>query len=299
MAVTHDRLGELLEGVRRGRRVLVSPEGVPLDIRVAGHGERLTAFVLDMLFLGAAVLVLYLLLVPLLFSGLNFELGATFLLFAAFVVRNLYFLHFELAWQGSTPGKRICGLRVISREGGELTPAAVIARNLTREVEIFVPLGVVLGVGLGADSGGRLALLGWLLCISALPLFNRDHLRAGDLIGGTLVISMPRRTLLDDLTDGEPAPGRYAFSAAQLAVYGTFELQVLEELLRRPEIGDENTLVEACAKIRRKTGWKGEVPPSEARRFLAAFYAAQRAELERGRVMGRTKADKTDPGGPM
>ena len=72
MAVTHDRLGELLEGVRRGRRVLVSPEGVPLDIRVAGHGERLTAFVLDMLFLGAAVLVLYLLLVPLLFSGLNF-----------------------------------------------------------------------------------------------------------------------------------------------------------------------------------------------------------------------------------
>lgn len=150
---------------------------------------------------------------------------------------------------------------VISREGGELTPAAVIARNLTREVEIFVPLGVVLGVGLGADSGGRLALLGWLLCISALPLFNRDHLRAGDLIGGTLVISMPRRTLLDDLTDGEPAPGRYAFSAAQLAVYGTFELQVLEELLRRPEIGDENTLVEACAQNPSQNRLEGRSAP--------------------------------------
>ena len=57
------------------------------------------------------------------------------MLFVAFVLRNLYFIHFELAWQGSTPGKYFTGLRVIERHGGELTPAAIVARNLTREVE--------------------------------------------------------------------------------------------------------------------------------------------------------------------
>ena len=61
-----------------------------------------------------------------------------------FVVRNLYFIHFELSWRGATPGKRIVGIRVIDRRGGPLLPAAVIARNLTREVEIFIPLRVLI-----------------------------------------------------------------------------------------------------------------------------------------------------------
>lgn len=298
MADSHDRVGELLEGVRRGRRNIVSPEGVPLDIRVAGCGERMTAFALDMLFMGATVFVLYLLLVPLFFSGSGLAVGMTVILFAAFIVRNLYFLHFELAWQGRTPGKRICGLRVISRKGGELAPSAIIARNLTREVEFFLPLSLLLSMKIGGGSAGSLALLGWVLCLGALPLFNRDHLRAGDLLGGTMVISMPRRVLLDDLSEGRASPeaSGYVFTGEHLSVYGALELQVLEELLRRPEKSARRSLEEACAKIRRKIGWRDEVPPREVRRFLTAFYAAQRAELERGQLMGKRKADKTDFG---
>ena len=59
-------------------------------------------------------------------------------------MRNLYFIHFELSWHGATPGKRIVGIRVVDRRGGPLLPAAVIARNLTREIEIFIPLGVLI-----------------------------------------------------------------------------------------------------------------------------------------------------------
>ena len=127
-----DRAGELIEGVKRGRKALVSPEGVPLDVQIAGHGERLVAFMLDMAFIIAAIICLFLLLYLFYFSSAGsagFLVGATIVTFAAFVVRNMYFLHFELAWQGRTPGKIICGLRVISREGGELRPSAVVARN--------------------------------------------------------------------------------------------------------------------------------------------------------------------------
>ena len=59
------------------------------------------------------------------------------LLFLSFVVRNAYFLIFELKWGGVTPGKRMAGLRVIDRRGGPLLPSAVVARNLTRQAEIF------------------------------------------------------------------------------------------------------------------------------------------------------------------
>ncbi len=142
MAIRTDRVGELLEGSRRNRRVLLSPEGVPLNIQIAGNGERLMAFAVDMTFLLAAIVCLYLLLIFVFFSGTNISVGMTLILFVAFIVRNLYFLHFELAWQGRTPGKRICGLRVINRSGGELMPSALIARNLTREVEFFLPVSL-------------------------------------------------------------------------------------------------------------------------------------------------------------
>jgi uncharacterized RDD family membrane protein YckC len=296
-----DRVGELLENLRRGRRVLLSPEGVALDVLIAGKAERLGAFLLDALFMVLAILFLFALLVLLVFAGKGLMLGMTLILFLAFVVRNLYFLHFELAWQGRTPGKKIFGLRVISRNGGELRPSAIIARNLTREVELFLPLSLLLTLNTEQGFLQQLALLGWILAITILPLCNREHLRAGDLIGGTLVIAMPKRVLLQDLTAvaEERAEGGYVFTPGQLEIYGAFELQVLEEFLRRPDTEEtRRALAEVCGKICRKIAWEEPVPPEQAGRFLRDFYAAERAKLERGQLFGRFRADKTSaPGG--
>ena len=307
MAIRTDRLGEILEGGKRKSRVIVSPEGVPLDIKVAGHGERLVALVIDLAFMFATIACLYVLLVFLFFSSTSASVGMTVILFAAFIVRNLYFLHFELAWQGRTPGKRACRLRVINRHGGELTPSAVIARNLTREVEIFLPLSLFFSLDADQSLWQQFSLLGWVLSLACLPLFNRGHLRAGDLIGGTQVIAMPKRLLLGDLADASQAPTAthtsvaedYVFTHEQLAIYGVFELQVLEEFLRRPlSVETDKTLVEVCAKICRKIGWKDAIAPNDIRRFLTSFYTAERADLERGQLFGRHRDDKTSAGTP-
>ena len=295
MTIRSDRVGELIEGIKREQRVILTPEGVPLDIRLASHGERLTAFFLDMGFMFATVVCLYSLLIPLFFSRTNIPVGMTLILFVAFIVRNLYFLHFELAWQGRTPGKRIADLRVISREGGELTPSAIIARNLTREVEVFLPLSLLMNMGASGGGWQQLTLLGWVLVIASLPFFNRDHLRAGDLIGGTLVISMPKYVLLSDLTVKSQllVPEHYTFTHKQLAIYGAFELQVLEELLRRPvTMETEQLLSEVCRKICRKINWEETIPPEDMSRFLNDFYTAERAELERAQLFGHFRADK-------
>ena len=301
MATTTDRVGELIEGIRRNRRVIVSPEGVPLDIQVAGHGERLTAFAIDITFMFVTIALLYVLMVFLFFTRTNVSVGMTLILFIAFIVRNLYFLHFELAWQGRTPGKKICGLRVINRTGGELTPSSVIARNLTREVEFFLPLSLYLSLDSDQGIWQQLTLFGWVLAIAVLPLFNRDHLRAGDLIAGTQVIVMPKRVLLGDLSESAKTATaaataekpRYTFTHHQLAVYGAFELQVLEEFLRRPDSKETQKLLEdVCRKICNKIGWEEDIPEASVRLFLTDFYTAERAELERGQLFGRLRADK-------
>lgn len=315
MAIRSDRVGELLEGDRHNRKILISPEGVPLNIRVATIGEHATALMFDLFLMLIAVVILIILFGLSLHINLNFYVTTTFFLFLFFVIRNMYFIHFELAWQGRTPGKKICGLRVINRQGGELTPSSIIARNITREVELFLPISLLFSMPQGSGIWAHLAVLGWVLILCCLPLFNREHLRAGDLIGGTIVIAMPKRALLGDLTIKHPAGasqanannvnyriaipepepvGGYTFTHDQLAIYGAFELQVLEEFLRRPPLPENIRLLEeACNKICKKINWTEPIAPADVRRFLNDFYTAERAELERGQLFGNLREDKT------
>jgi uncharacterized RDD family membrane protein YckC len=288
MSAVDDKVAQFLEGVPRNRREILTPEGVLLPIDLAAHGERATALVLDLFVWLCVTALLYLAIAAFLIEGVAVEVAVTLMLFLAFVVRNLYFVYFELAWQGATPGKWVTGLRVIDRRGGPLTPSAVFARNLTREVEMFMPAGVLLSLGAGGFE--RLAILAWLGLFTALPLFNRDRMRGGDFVAGTIVIAIPKRALLADLVE---SGNLYGFSTPQLAAYGAFELQILEELLRRPRTAQTMTLLtEVCGKICAKIGWTPPVPAADIVTFLTEFYTAERAFLERERLYGRHREDK-------
>jgi len=281
----------------RAQRQIVTPEGVPLTVELAERGERATAFLIDLViwFLASAAVFLTLLLTP--FRGMSGLILLSIMLFIAFIARNLYFIHFELAWHGTTPGKRIIGIRVIDRHGGPLLPSAVIARNLTREIEIFIPFSVLLSA-LAASASGRLEYLflaAWLICFVALIFFNRDRMRAGDMIAGTIVIALPRQRLLRDLVE---TTARFTFSDRQLQAYGALELQVLEELLRRPDASTAPHLFrDVCDRICRKIDWKEPVSEQETVVFLRDFYTAQRAYLEREQLFGRRLADKHQAAG--
>jgi uncharacterized RDD family membrane protein YckC len=296
MTAAYEQASLFLEGASRNRREIVTPEGVPLPVEIATFGERATAFALDWFIQILATVLVYLFIIFAFFGSLG-ALGknggaviVAILLLLAFLIRNVYFIHFELAWQGATPGKRAVGLRVIDRRGGPLLPTAVIARNLTREVEIFMPLGVLMSPASGSAVWENLSLAAWLLAFAFLPLFNRDRLRGGDLIAGTMVVVLPRRVLLGDLVERS---ARYHFTDRQLDAYGAFELQVLEELLRRPHAPDAERLRrEVCDKISRKIGWRYPVPDADALSFLVDFYTAERAYLEREQLFGKPRTDK-------
>ena len=103
------------------RRRLVTPEGVDLGVVIGDTGQRIGAFLLDMLVMLAAMIVLSLLAGFGAASGQGGEMIAVVWLLGFFVIRNFYFIAMELRPRAATLGKRWMGLRVVARDGGRLT----------------------------------------------------------------------------------------------------------------------------------------------------------------------------------
>lgn len=280
----------------KGTISIVGPEGTWLRFPLAGSMERLAAFSTDIVLLVIACSVV------LCGLGASLSLGSSLLaafgLVFFFAVRHGYFLFFETLLQGSTPGKRLLRLRVVSRDGGRLRLEAIIARNLMRDLELFVPMVVLLAPEsvVGPSPWWMRAASGlWALVICGLPLYTRDHARAGDLVGGTVVVAIPQVPLIRDESMSAARTG-ITFSRDELAVYGEHELETLAELLRAQDAGRAtlSDLRLVAETIQKKIGFAGPEPARIPLEFLRAFYAAQRAELERRLVLGRRKASKLD-----
>ena len=279
------------------QRRLVTPEGVDLRLRRAEAGSRAGAFLLDLVFIVLALIVMSLV-VLLIFAAMGpsdpdrlrvrGEVMAVVWILAFFFLRSFYFTAFEMGPRAATPGKRVLGLRVAARDGRALTPAAVIARNAMREVELFIPLSFILAEdAVGVDGLIRLAGLVWCGIFVLFPLFNRDRLRPGDLIGGTWVVEAPKRQLIGDLAASD-TDDAYAFTTAELDAYGIKELHVLEDVLRAK---DTEAMTAVAERIRAKLG-RPVKPGEDDARFLAAYYAGLRGRLEERMLFGVRKADK-------
>ncbi len=273
-------------------------EGVPIRVELAERGDRAGAVLIDLLILFFSMIITVIGVAILLGS---FKFGGAALiaiLLISFFFRNFYFMFFELRWQGRTPGKKKLGIRVIDRFGKPLTSQAIFARNMIREIEIFIPMVILLsgsGTG-GADGLIRLFAFIWAATLVCLPLFNRDNLRAGDLIAGTLVIKEPKITLLEDVSqnmhDNTADEATYIFTAEQLGVYGVYELQTLEELMRDTTNTNNEKRQTAGRAIIKKIKWPDSVPNHEIDAFLSAYYNALRKHLEGGLLMGKRKENK-------
>ena len=305
----------LRKALRKDRsRTLITPEGIALPITLASRGTRLGALLIDLLLI-VVILVATLIAVALGVAGISEAAGGKLqnlkggysnaLQFLAivwigvmFLFRHGYFLMFELGPRGATPGKRMTGIRIAARNGGRLSPEMVLARNLLRDIELFLPLAMLLGTMFQRNATDFMVsslAAAWFLLFALFPLFNRDRLRAGDLIAGTWVVEAPRAKLGAVLSVSETAASgtsrstgaTYRFGEAELAVYGEYELQTLERVLRE---GRAEAIAAVHEAICRKIGWNPGA--GDERAFLEAYYTQLRARLEAGMRMGRRKADK-------
>jgi uncharacterized RDD family membrane protein YckC len=152
------------------RHVTATPEGVSLNIVLAGLGSRCAAYAIDFLIQLVLYLVFALVLGYLIGGGGETSRlladGALALFF--FLDFFGYFVLFEMLWSGRSIGKRANGLRVVRIDGSAPGFWSSTLRNVLRLIDM-IPFPVYL-VG------------------SVLVLSTTRNQRLGDLAGGTLVI---------------------------------------------------------------------------------------------------------------
>jgi uncharacterized RDD family membrane protein YckC len=271
------------------RRTFITPEGVDLRIELGSAGSRAAAFMIDLvliviILIAASLALLYLA------RGAG-DRGVQFIavvwLIGAFILRNAWFSLFEMGGRGATPGKRLLGLRVVARDGARLTGSAVIARNAMREIEVFLPLSFLADQSIEgtADSFLVIFALLWSGIFLLFPLFNRDRLRVGDLVAGTWVVQAEKTDLSQDLV-GTSYRARRTFPKAALELYGIYELQTLEDVLRKE---NPDSIVTVAAMIRAKAGLPDD---GDDYGFLYDYYVALCGHLEANLMVGRRRESK-------
>lgn len=143
-----------------------TPEGVEIEMTLAGLGSRMAAALLDWIIINGIILSLWVVgLIVAVPADLAGGVLAAGLLSVTFLVLFGYDTAFETLNSGRTPGKRVLGIRVVRTGGAPPGFLAAAVRNLLRVVDVgILPVGI--------------------LCI----LFTERHQRLGDLAAGTLVI---------------------------------------------------------------------------------------------------------------
>lgn len=160
------------------RRYYETPEGIALEMRLAGPLVRACAWAIDFAIRCALYLGLTL---TLAFLG---GLGLAVALIGFFLIEWFYPVLFEVH-SGMTPGKKAMGLWVIQDNGTPIDWSASLVRNLLRAAD-FLPLFYGFG----------------LICM----LINRDFKRLGDLAAGTLVVYRETQSQRLELPQAEPLP---------------------------------------------------------------------------------------------
>ncbi len=255
----------------RDTKTVVTPEQVAVTYRIAGIGTRFAAILVDtciQVVVGMALLLA---------AGIG--LAATeaaldsaspwltaLLVMLGFLIVWGYFIFWETAWSGRTPGKRLAGIRVLRDGGYPIDFRAAFVRNICRYVD-FLPGGY--GVG-------------------ALVMFlSADSKRLGDYVAGTIVVvDSPRpagpaqadtRRTAEYQVLGDP-------STLNLRAIGKDELAVVDQFLARREglLADARRKLarEIAARVMSALGMDAPLDDYPYERFLEELVAACRERAD-------------------
>ena len=151
------------------RVTIATPEGVDLDLSLAGLGSRFIATLIDDIIrlIPSLLMVAFIVSVTRSVGGDVAAVVATIGVLFFFLLYFGYDVLFETLRSGRTPGKQAVGIRVVRLHGEPVNFTAAVVRNLLRLVD-GLPFGYLVGI------------------ISILA--GSKNQRLGDIAAGTLVI---------------------------------------------------------------------------------------------------------------
>lgn len=224
------------------RITIATPEGVELQLQLAGLGSRFIAGVTDLIIQALMLVVLALSTGAL--SGGN-QLNATAYVIGTFAIVFFYPIAFELLARGRTPGKRLTHLRVLRDSGAPIDLPASAIRNLLRILD-----------------GPALLCLPTVISIVA----TARNQRPGDLAAGTLVIresTAPRRAPVGVTEQELPSDWDVSAVSAQ-------ELAAVRRFLERRDTLERGARAELAGRLASGLGAKvaGAQLRGDPERFL-------------------------------
>jgi uncharacterized RDD family membrane protein YckC len=235
------------------RVTIATPEGIELQLQLAGLGSRFIAGVTDLIIQIGLLVVLAL--VTGAASG-GQALNATVYVIGAFVILFFYPILFEVLGRGRTPGKRLTHLRVVRDTGAPDDLPASAIRNVMRIVD-----------------GPLLLYLPTVISILATP----RNQRPGDLAAGTLVI----REASPEPSPKRPAGDRALPASWDVSAITPQELAAIRQFLDRREALDRSSRSELAALLANGLGAK--VAGAELRGDPEAFLQTLTELKARGR----------------
>ncbi|MEL6811200.1 MAG: RDD family protein [Bacteroidota bacterium] len=199
-------------------------QNVTIAQNVAGVGERILAYLIDVV-----ILITYYILIAILFAAIDLEDDLFFIVIMTIGLPIfLYHLLWETFWDGRTPGKAAMKLRVVKLDGSKPAFSNYLLRWLLRIIDFTL-------------AGGAVAFI--------TIMFNGRGQRLGDIAGRTTVISEKKtvgfeQTLLMDLPDD------YKPTYAQVTIFTDAEIQTIKTVYNQARSnGNHNIILRLSEKV--------------------------------------------------
>jgi uncharacterized RDD family membrane protein YckC len=241
------------------RITIPTPEGVALELTLAGLGSRAVAGAVDLVFKGIAIVVALIVLL-----GLLGARGAIVVAPAIALTMLLYDVAFETLRRGRTPGKSLAGLRVVRSSGRPVDLTASMIRNVLRLVD-GMPLSYV-------------------PTIVAIAVTKRNQ-RPGDLAADTVVIR-DRREIDREQAGFEAGPAAVSAAPVHAAAGASWDVSAVpaEDLATVRAFLERRNGLARDARARLAAQLDGALRPrvggadvADSERFLEILYDAKRA----------------------
>lgn len=228
---------------------ITTSQNVNIVFNLASVGERIFAFILDILIKIAYIIVINIVF-PDLMKFLNSNLDRWFRVLILFFLLSpilFYTLVLESVMEGQTFGKRIMNIKVIKIDGYQASFGDYLIRW------VFIPIDIYMSSG----------IVGLLLII-----FSKNNQRIGNIISGTAVISLKNKinithTILEEISQ------EYQPIFPQVVAFTDNDMRIIKEnFIKADALNDKQVLERLVQKIEDILAIKFDTSQFTTREFI-------------------------------
>ncbi len=201
----------------------ITNQNVEIQLELASLGDRILAFLIDMLIIGS-----YAIFIAFILGSLELNDGTAFLVFLSPVL--FYSLAFETFMHGQSPGKLAREIKVVKLNGGAPSIGNYLLRWIFRPVDI--------------TFYGAVAMLSIIV--------TKNGQRLGDLAAGTTVIRLRKSTSIGSI-ETLKRDENYAIQFPQVKRLSDKQIELIRETIKVGPDGFNDSAVAALAQKVKET----------------------------------------------